>query len=99
MNARKAGKIKRAAARFKRFTGHDAEQADPVQFDVPEVALRIGDCLGIMYRTVRDGKTEDYIHRFNPRSRPQLAASEDGSILILLGGAYQFTNRGIVDKG
>lgn len=96
-------KILQARRRFQRFTGLQADQLDVLEFDVPEVALLIGECEGIMYRTVRvtgRGKPEtlQYLHEFSPKSRPQLAASEDGSTLILLGGAYQFTARGIVDR-
>jgi hypothetical protein len=51
-----------------------------------------------MYSTVRDGRHENYVHRFGAKSRPLLAASSDGTQLYLLGGAYNFTERGIVDK-
>lgn len=65
---------------------------------VPDVGLKIGHLDGVLYTTVRDGKTEKYIHKFKRSSRPLLAVSFDGKNLIMLGGAYQFTERGIVDK-
>lgn len=63
-----------------------------------DVGLKVGHCDGILYTTVRDGKTEKYIHKFKRSSRPLLAASFDGKSLVLIGGSYQFTERGIVDK-
>jgi len=92
-------RIQAAARRLKRFSGHDARHVETVSFEVPDTALNVGPCLGIMYETVRDGERIQYVHRFRRNSRPHLAASHDGKFLILLGGAYRFTERGIVDTG
>jgi hypothetical protein len=62
------------------------------------MALAIGEVLGIIYRTKRDGVMENYIHRFAKVSRPLLASTHDGKQLLLIGGSYNFTERGIVDK-
>jgi hypothetical protein len=91
-------KVAQAVRRFKRFTGMEPEGVDLVKVTLPDAALLVGDVLGIMYETERDGVVESYIHKFREGSRPQLAASQDGKQLVLLGGAYQFTERGIVDK-
>lgn len=61
-------------------------------------AMAIGTCDGVLYTTVRDGKTESYIHEFRSRSRPVLAVSADGKNLLILGGRYQFLDTGINDK-
>lgn len=92
-------RINQAARRLKRFTGHEARHVQTVSVEVPDTALHIGPCLGIMYETVRDDERIQYVHRFRKNSRPHLAASHDGKFLILLGGAYRFTERGIVDTG
>ena len=63
-----------------------------------DVGLTIGKCDGILYTTVRDGETEAYIHRFKKSARPTLAASHDGESLSLIGGKFDFTERGIVDR-
>lgn len=63
-----------------------------------DTALLIGEMDGVLYTTIRDGKTESYIHKFSKKSRPQLAASFDGKQLYVIGGSYTFTDRGIVDK-
>jgi len=90
--------IKEATERFKDFTGHDPEYVDSLQYDQYGVYFRVGDCDGILYTTIRDGVKESYIHKFKKKSRPHLCASFDGQQLIILGGGYSFTERGIVDK-
>lgn len=92
-------RIAAAARRLRDFTGHEARRVETVTFEVPDTALNVGRCIGIMYETVRDGERQQYVHRFRRNSRPHLAASHDGKTLILLGGAYRFTERGIVDTG
>lgn len=91
--------LTRAARRYQRFTGHaDMTARRMVLPRMPRAVLTVGECDGILYTTVRDGRKESYIHRFAKGSRPLLTASPDGKRLYLLGGAYTFTNRGIVDK-
>lgn len=89
----------RAAKLFADFTGHDARPMGYVDAPVaPRVALVVGFCDGVLYTTVRDGKQERYIHEFAKRDRPMLLASPDGKQLMLYGGNYRFTERGIVDR-
>jgi hypothetical protein len=76
----------------------DARGTERVKLKSPKSGLVIGELDGVLYTTVRDGKTERYIHRFRKRSRPRLIASHDGKSLHILGGEYEFTERGIVDK-
>lgn len=91
--------LKEAASLYHNFSGHEAEVVgEMAKPTIPDVLVAIGDCDGILYTTVRDGKTERYIHEFQKRSRPLLASSPDGKMLVLLGGAYDFTERGIVDR-
>lgn len=89
-----------AARRYERFTGHDAEVFGSIEFpnlDGVAVAM-IGECDGVLYTTVRDGKTERYIHEFEEADKPLLCVTPDGRQLLLVGGRYRFTERGIVDK-
>lgn len=62
-----------------------------------DVGALIGHIDAIEYETVRDGKTEFYRHKFKKKSRPLLYAAHDGSRIGIVGGRYEFTNRGIVD--
>lgn len=89
----------RAALLYERFTGHDAEVIDKVTVPpLPEAVAIIGECDAVLYTTVRDGKTEKYIHEFAAKDKPLLCASPDGRQLLFVGGRYLFTERGIVDR-
>ena len=83
---------------YEAFTGHKADNID--ELEVPDITegLTVGKCLGIMYETVRDGEHEQYLHEFASSARPYLVASHDGAQLALIGGDFEFTERGITDK-
>ena len=91
--------IKRARSLGKRFSGHTVTKAVKIRVPGnPKIVVAIGKVLGIMYQTVRDGRLENYRHMFKVSSRPLLVSSPDGSQILLIGGSYKFTSRGIVDK-
>ncbi len=91
--------IQKAASRYERFTGHDAEDYGKIEVPaLPKVAACIGECDGIMYTTIRDGREEKYIHEFKGKAKPLLCVTPDGKQILLVGGHYTFTERGIVDK-
>jgi hypothetical protein len=84
---------------FEDFTGDKSTNVQRVKKpEIPEVLVAIGTIDGILYSTVRDGEVERYIHKFVAKARPTFAVSPDGKQLFMLGGAYNFTERGIVDK-
>lgn len=94
-----AADLRRAAELFEDFTGHRGRVVATVKKPrYPNAVLMVGECDGILYRTVRDGKPEAYIHKFKKGSRPLFCVSPDGKQLFLLGGAFSFTDRGIVDE-
>ncbi len=92
-------KIAQASKLIQDFSGHKARIFGKMKFPKnPGTAIAIGYLLGLSYETKRDGVMEKYYHRFTRKvSRPLLAVSSDGKQLYLLGGAYNFTERGIVD--
>lgn len=90
--------IDRAADGYKQFTGHDPKFLDKLPQKWPKVGYKFGDCLGVMYETVRDGKRERYLHQFAKGCRPALVSSHDGKSIHMIGGSYDFTERGIVDR-
>jgi len=91
--------IERAADLYERFTGHDALELGRVKVPaMPAVGVAIGEVDGILYSTIRDGVLEKYIHKFRKSDRPLFVVSPDGKVLYLLGGDYNFTERGIVDE-
>lgn len=90
--------LQRAADLYERFTGHKAEVIGAVDVPpVPKTAMVIGECDGVLYTTVRDGKTERYIHEFAHGDKPLLCVTPDGKQMLFVGGRYVFTERGIVD--
>lgn len=90
--------IDQAKDLYERFSGHDAMELGSVQVPaMPAVGVAIGEIDGILYSAVRDGQLEKYIHRFRKKDRPIFVVSPDGSMLYLIGGSYDFTERGIVD--
>jgi len=90
--------VRKAADLFERFSGHEAEHVERITVPpLPKAAVFVGLLDGVLYTAVRDGVRERYIHKFRLKDRPVLAVSPDGSQLLVIGGAYMFTERGIVD--
>lgn len=88
----------KAALLFERFTGHETTKPQTINVDpLPKAVAVIGECDGVLYTTVRDGVKEKYIHEFKHKDKPLLCISPDGRQILLIGGAYVFTERGIVD--
>ena len=90
-------KIDDAAQLFEEFTGDEADYVDSHTYEIPDVGMEIGEVDGILYTTKRDGVIEKYVHTFKKASRPLLAVSSDGKQLFMVGGSYQFTEKGIED--
>lgn len=92
-------RIRKAAQLYEDFSGHEAEEIGSVKLsENPKVAVAVGEIEAIMYNTVRDGVKERYIHKFKASARPLFCVSFDGKQLLLVGGEYDFTERGIVDR-
>lgn len=90
--------IEQAARLFKRFTGRPADRIDKIPLQpLPKTGLAFGEMVEIGYISYRDGLP--YRHSFRPlRSRPLLVSTHDGKQVLLIGGSYAFTERGIVNK-
>ncbi|MHB8414592.1 MAG: hypothetical protein ACYDDA_03805 [Acidiferrobacteraceae bacterium] len=65
---------------------------------LPRIAVDIGRVEYVGYRTTHGKKLTLYQHDFAPASRPLLCVSPDGRQILLIGGRYVFTDRGIVDR-
>ena len=91
-------KIDKAIRLFEKFSGHTPEYIDKKDLPKIDVGFKIGTLDGLLYTTVRDGRTEKYVHKFKRRARPILVSNFDGSFIALVGGNYKFTDRGIVDN-
>lgn len=91
--------VSRAGRLYREFSGHEPDEVVTVTAPkVPKAVLVIGELESVIYSTVRDDEQERYIHKFRKQSRPLLCASPDGDQLFIVGGDYEFTDRGIVDK-
>lgn len=87
-----------ASRLLKDFSGHEPAEILRVDERPMRKGLVIGELDGVLYTTVRDGKTERYIHKFRKSSRPLLTARADGKQLGIVGGRFRMTEAGIVDK-
>lgn len=91
--------IEKALNLYNEFSGHEGEEVGRVEKpEIPDVAVVIGELEGIAYEAVRDGVKEKYFHKFSKKARPLLCVSFDGDQLLVIGGDYKFTDRGIVDS-
>ena len=88
----------RAARLYEGFREKTPKRIKRVEFAPPRIAVDIGYVEYIGYRTTHGKKLTLYQHDFAPGSRPLLCVSPDGRQLLLLGGRYKFTDRGIVDR-
>lgn len=95
----KRADIRKAASLYERFSGHEAEAIGRIKIpSLPKVAVFIGDLDFVGYTTIRDGVIEKYIHKFAKADKPALCVTPDGKQILIVGGRYTFTERGIVDK-
>jgi len=80
---------------YRRFNEADPEHIDKIILPEYDYLVKIGDCTDIAY-LAHDGK--NYLHSFKVKSRPELAVTPNGTHLVLFGGRFKFTDRGIVDR-
>jgi hypothetical protein len=90
--------LEQAADLYNSFRETDARKINTVKLRMPGIVVAIGHLEYIGYRTSHQSETTFYKHPFRAGSRPLLASSPDGKQLFLLGGRYDFTGRGIVDR-
>jgi hypothetical protein len=90
--------VSKAIRLYENFHDQGADFIDKKNLTIPNVVIKVGTCDGILYTTTQRGKKIKYIHHFRRQSKPILAASADGKTLLLIGGSYGFTPRGIVDR-
>lgn len=89
--------VERAAQLFRDFRELEPGEVTPIEIKLPRAAMVVGEIELIAYNTDHDGKAERYLHKFRRGARPMLLASDDGKTLLIWGGNFVFTERGIVD--
>lgn len=89
----------RAAQLYENFTGDEAEEVARIKRPkIPAVLVCVGEVDILGYTTVREGRTEKYAHEFKGKAKPLFCVTPDGAQIFLIGGEYDFTDRGIVDR-
>lgn len=89
--------LDRVARLFRGFRLRAPRSATRVRVELPEAAILMGTVRAIEYEMPHGRRTVLYRHEFAKGSRPELAAGPDPCQLVLVGGAYKVTERGIVD--
>lgn len=87
--------LQAAAELYRRFHGKPPRRARFMRAQLPKVAMQIGRLDAVRYASDHGQR---YEHVFKASSRPYLVASPDGRTLAVVGGKFQMTPRGIVDK-
>lgn len=89
--------IRSAISLYRSFRERNPTRVKIVDWEPPRAVAVIGHVDEVCYTTTHGKKVVSYRHPFQQGSRPLLCASEDGRQLLLLGGHFKFTDRGIVD--
>jgi hypothetical protein len=87
----------RAVKLFRDFREEAPGRARTVRVERPRAVAVMGSCEFIGYVTTHGGRSHLYIHEFAPGSRPLMTAGAKRNQLVLVGGRYRVTERGIVD--
>jgi hypothetical protein len=91
--------LNRAVGLYRKFREAEPRYVDTVRVNpTPPALMEIGKLDGVLYTTTHGGKKTAYIHRFSGASKPTLAADGKGRRLYVIGGKYNFTADGIVDR-
>jgi hypothetical protein len=93
-----AKEVRAAVELYESFREKKPKRLKILDVKIPRVVVHVGYVEAVDYRTTHGTELVLYNHKFAAGSRPLLCVSSDGRQLLLLGGRYQFTERGIVDK-
>jgi len=88
----------KATKLLQKFSGRSDFDHQIVNIELPETAAVMGNLVGLIYEADKDDEVAQYIHEFDPASQPVLAVSPNGKQLFIVGGRFQVTSRGIVDR-
>jgi hypothetical protein len=89
--------VQRAAKLFKGFRLRGPRDVTSVRAELPPAVIVMGELRGLAYEMPRGDRQVLYWHEFADGSSPTLAAGPERCELVLLGGRYRVTSRGIVD--
>jgi len=89
--------MQRAAKLFRGFRLRNPREVEGVDLELPRAVIVMGELRAVEYDMPRGSRKVFYRHEFARDSRPELAAGPDRCQLVLIGGNYRVTHRGIVD--
>jgi hypothetical protein len=97
--ARLRAQAGKAASLYQRFTKQKAEPFGYAELpDPPKAGAIMGYCDAIEYTTQRKGQVQLFRHKFHQADAPLLVVGPTGTPIIMLGGRYRWTDRGITDR-
>jgi hypothetical protein len=88
---------RKSKAQYRKFREAEPGRIRKITYDPPKTAFSMGYCEAILYSTTHGGQARMYKHTFAKGSRPILAAGPKKNQLLLIGGRFHVTERGIVD--
>lgn len=92
-----AREVRRTAKLFRGFRMRDPRSVTDVRVDLPTAVITMGPIRGIAYEMPRGRRHVLYWHEFAKGSEPTLTAGPDRCGIVVIGGNYRVTDRGIVD--
>lgn len=91
--------MREAQKRLSEFVGREIGEFIEVKVNTDyDVGYALGEIPELHYIAERDGEVFHFHHKFRKASRPLLVVSHDGKQLIIAGGRYDVTDRGIIDR-
>jgi hypothetical protein len=89
--------VRKAAQLYKAFREEPPRRAKRVNVKLPRSVMVMGTLDAVLYTTTIAGKATRFKHTFAKGSKPLLCAGPGRNSLVLVGGRYKVTYRGIVD--
>lgn len=89
--------IRLAARLYRSFREREPDRVASVRIKLPKVAVVMGHLRRIDYDTTHGKREQPYKHFFRGSSRPLLCAGTSDGQLLIVGGRYRVTGRGIVN--
>jgi hypothetical protein len=90
--------LRQAVTLYRKFREAEPEKIAVRSFHMPRMLMQVGPAHSIEYFTTHRGRPKLYRHTFAHGAAPVLCATGDGRHVYLLGGHYDFTRDGIVDR-
>jgi hypothetical protein len=89
--------VRRAAKLYHDFREETPQRARRVAVKLPRTVMVMGTLDAVLYTTTIRGKATRFKHTFAKGCKPLLCAGPGRAQLVLVGGRYKVTYRGIVD--